>query len=149
MTLPMHQRNRRPADVARWDPFEELQQQIAQVFQDLPALRTGLAGEFVPLADVEETDDAFIVELELPGVRKEDVNIEVAGRRVLVTGERKEKERKGILRHQTRTVGRFHYEIMLPAEVDDDNVEASLREGVLTLRIPKPTADKPKRIDIR
>ena len=67
----------------------------------------------------------------------------------MVTGERKERERVGILRRRTRTVGRFHYEVLLPGEVDEEAVEASLHEGVLTVRVPKPLSERPRRIPVR
>ncbi len=57
---------------------------------------------------MEETDDAYLVEVELPGVKRDDISIEVAGRRLTVSRERKERQRTGILRRRTRTVGRFH-----------------------------------------
>jgi HSP20 family protein len=147
----------RPAEVVRWDPFEDLeqlQQQLAQVFPSWPRTPpwprgAGPDAEFAPLADVEETDDAYVIEIELAGVRKEDVNIELSGHRLAVTGERKEKERKGTLRRRTRTVGRFRYEIMLPGDIDDKKVEAHLDDGVLTVRVPKPNAERPKQITIK
>jgi HSP20 family protein len=148
----------RPAEIARWDPFEDLehlQHQLAQVFPNwarLPAWApAGTAGEteFAPLADVEETNDAFVVEIELAGVKKEDVNIEVSGHRLTVTGDRKERQREGTIRRRTRTVGLFRYEMILPVDVDDKKVEATLNDGVLTIRIPKNTAERPKRITIR
>lgn len=101
------------------------------------------------MADVEESDDAYLVEVELPGVKGDDIDVEVAGRRLTVSGERKERERVGILRRQTRTVGRFHYEVVLPGDVAEDEVEAGLNEGVLTIRIPKVAADRPKRIPVK
>ena len=72
---------------------------------------------FTPLADVEETDDAYIVEVELAGVKQEDVSVEVAGSHVTVSGERKERQRVGILRRRTRTVGRFRYDVDLPGQI--------------------------------
>ena len=108
----------------------------------------GWISEFVPLADVEETDDAFVVEMEMPGIKKEGVNVELSGRRLTVTGERKEREREGTLRRRTRTVGRFRYEIVLPSDVDDKNVEASLKDGELRIRIPKLAEERPKKINI-
>ena len=105
-------------------------------------------GAFTPLADVEETDDAYVAEIELPGIASDDLSVEVAGRRLTVTGERKEKERVGILRKRTRTVGRFHYEVLLPGEVDEENVQASLEAGVLTVRVPKPVSQRPRRIPV-
>lgn len=147
----------RPSEVARWDPFEDLeylQQQLAQIFPTWarmparPMTGSGTEAEFAPLADVEETNDAFVVEIELAGVNKDDINVEVSGRRLTVTGERKERRREGTLRRRTRTVGRFRYEMVLPIEVDDTKVEASLNEGVLSIRIPKGAAEKPKRVTV-
>jgi HSP20 family protein len=142
----------RPAELARWDPFQELQslqRQIAQVFQGWPGMNGGSEADFVPLADVEETDEAYVVELELPGVKKGDVQIEIAGRRLVVTGERKEKERKGVMRRRTRLVGRFRHEILLPGDVDESGVEATLNEGVLTIRVPKAAAERPRSITVK
>lgn len=103
---------------------------------------------FIPRADVEETDDAYLVELELPGVHKKEIDIAVAGRRLTVSGERKEKERVGLLRRRTRSVGRFHYEVVLPSPVDPDAVDATLDDGVLTVRVPKAAGQQPKRIEV-
>lgn len=110
----------------------------------------GVMGDaFVPLADVEETPEAYLVEIELPGVKKGDLDIEIAGRRLTVTGERKERQRRGILRTRERTVERFHYEVTLPGDVDESGIEANLDEGVLTVRAPKPKRDRPRRIEVR
>jgi HSP20 family protein len=149
MALPV----RRNSDaVTRWDPFAELDrinqrlQSYLEPWRDFPSL-TG--DGFTPLADVEEADDAYLVEVELPGIAKGDVSIEIAGRRLTVSGERKEKERVGILRRRTRSTGRFYYEVLLPGEVDDSGVEAYLEEGVLTVRVPKAASERPRRIEIR
>ena len=148
----------RTTEVARWDPFEDLEhlrEQLSQIFPSWPRLTdprrsgNGMDAEFIPLADVEETDDAYVVEMELPGVDKKDVNIELSGRRLTVTGERKEKEGKGTVRRRTRMVGRFRYEILLPGSVDDQSVDAQLNDGVLTIRIPMATAERPKQISIK
>jgi HSP20 family protein len=82
-------------------------------------------------------------------VRKEDISVEMSGRRLVVTGERKEKERKGILRRQTRTVGQFRYEVVLPGDVNDAGIEASLDHGVLSIRVPKADAERPRRITVQ
>jgi HSP20 family protein len=102
----------------------------------------------VPLADIEETEDAWVVEAELPGVNKKDINVDVRDSEVVVTGEIKEKERKGLLRRRTRPVGRFEYRVVLPGEVDADAIDASLDDGVLTIRIPKAEKARPRRIEI-
>lgn len=137
--------------MTRWDPFTEmdrLHQQLSGYLDSWRKLPGLLGAAFTPLADVEETDDAYVVEIELPGVKRDDVDIEVSDRRVTVHGERKEKQRVGILRRRERTVGRFHYEVNLPGKVDDEHVDAHLDEGVLTVRLPKPESERPRRIQI-
>lgn len=132
--------------------MELLQQQLSSL---VPRMTSGwgrgngeFRPEFIPLADVEETDDAYLVEMELPGVKKEDIQVELSGRRLSVKGERKEPERKGTLRRRVRTVGRFRYELMLPSDLDDKNVECSLKDGVLSVHIPKRAEERPKRISV-
>lgn len=104
---------------------------------------------FTPLADVEETDDAYVVDVELPGVHRGDIDVTLSGRLLSVTGQRKEKERVGILRRRTRVTGRFHYEVILPAADPDAEVTAGYDDGVLSVRVPKPEADRPRRIPVR
>jgi HSP20 family protein len=152
MAVPVRRANHNGNGVTGWDPVAEIERLNNQLgsyldsWRQLPGL---LDGVFTPVADVEETSDAYHVEIELPGVKQEDVDIEVAGRRVSVQGERKEKERVGILRKRERTVGRFRYEVTLPGDIDEDGVEAHLDEGVLTVWLPKPEAARPRRIQIR
>jgi HSP20 family protein len=102
----------------------------------LPGLMTEAVG-WSPPVDIEEQDDAYVIEAELPGVQKDDVNIELQSNELMVTGEIKEREREGILRKRTRRIGRFEYRVRLPEQVDSDNVEAKLNDGVLTIHVPK------------
>jgi HSP20 family protein len=102
----------------------------------LPGLMTEAVG-WSPPVDIEEQDDAYVIEAELPGVQKDDVNIELQSNELMITGEIKEREREGILRKRTRRIGRFEYRVRLPEQVDSDNVEAKLNDGVLTVRVPK------------
>ena len=137
MALPV----RRPqSEPNGWGPFAAVDR--------LGSPLMSLAGAFTPLADVEETDDAYLVEIELAGVRREDLTVEITGSRLTVTGERKERQRTGILRRRTRTVGRFHYEVDLPGQVEEDKVEADMHEGVLTVRLPKVAGDRRRRIAV-
>ena len=145
MALPVLSRNR---DLATWDPFRELDD-LADRVNSL--WETGFGGRFdrwAPLTDVEEHEDAYTVEIELPGVQRDDVDVQLLDRTVTVAGEVKEKERTGVLHRRTRRVGRFQYAVTLPGDVDADAVEASLREGVLTIRVPKSAEAKPRRIAI-
>jgi len=134
-----------------WDPLVELDHLNRQLAGYLDLWRTNttlLDGLFTPPADIEELDDAYLVDIELPGVAKQDLDIEIAGRRLTVRGERKEKERVGIIRRRERTVGNFQYEVTLPGNVDDDGIGANLDHGVLTVRVPKPASERPRRIEV-
>jgi HSP20 family protein len=106
-------------------------------------------GVWTPLMDIEETDDAWIVEAEVPGVKREDINVDIGDGELVVTGEIKERERTGILRRRTRRVGNFEFRVTLPQGTDPDNVSADLDNGILTIRIPKPQASRPRRIEVR
>ncbi len=150
MALPIRRSNGDRTETADWgapgQTGTERPGGILDPWRQLPNL---LGAGFIPLADVEETDEAYLVEIELPGVRREDVDIEIAGQRLSVRGERKEKERVGILRRRERTVGRFAYEVTLPGNAHEEAVEAHLNDGVLLVRIPKPERERPRRIEIR
>jgi HSP20 family protein len=141
-------------DAGNWAPLidmNRLSQQLSRLFDEEWSEFPFVSGEggFAPLADVEETDDAFLVEVDLPGVKKKDVKVEVEGRRLVVSGERKERQRIGLLRRQTRAWGNFRLEIVLPAEVDEDKVEAKIDEGVLHLRVPKSAAGHRRQIEVK
>ncbi|MDN3296404.1 Hsp20/alpha crystallin family protein [Streptomyces ficellus] len=148
MTLPV----RREQTGAVWDPFREfhdLYERMGQLWQSAVPGGGGLmAGTWAPLADLEETDDAYVVEVDLPGVKKEDITIELNAGELSVHGELKEKERTGVLRSRTRRTGQFDYRVMLPQDTDEEGVTAELSEGVLTVKIPKAEKAKPRRIEI-
>lgn len=151
MALPIRRGAETPAPAAGVDPMGELERLNRQLAGYLDLWRQNaslLDGLFRPPADVEETDDAYIVDIELPGVRKQDLDIEIAGRRLTVRGERKDKERVGILRRRERSVGGFQYEVTLPGNVDDDGIVANLDDGVLAVRVPKPPSERPRHITV-
>jgi HSP20 family protein len=141
----------------RGDPlaeFEQLQEQMGQIINSFLRGDQNLGGTsqapfWVPAADLEETDDGYVLELELPGVRKDDVNIELRDNEVRITGEIKQKERTGILRRQMRRVGQFQYVVALPGDIDPEQLEASLHDGVLTVRLGKAAASQPRQIEVR
>jgi HSP20 family protein len=150
MALPVRRRDTAPQPIQRWDPlreFQGLQEQLGQLMRaGAPNGDGGLP--FVPLVDIEETEDAWIVEAELPGVKPEDVNVELRGSELAISGEIKEREREGILRRRTRKTGEFDYHITLPGEADADQIEAKLHDGILSVRIAKPEQERPRRINV-
>ncbi|MEV6894753.1 Hsp20/alpha crystallin family protein [Kribbella sp. NPDC051137] len=151
MALPVRSAR---SDITRWDPaseFDRLSQQMSRLFEDqwaeVPSI---LRDGFTPLADLEETDDGYVLEVELPGVKKKNITIELDGRRLVISGERPEDEgRKGWLRRQTRSWGRFHYEVVLPDNVKQDGVEATLNDGVLRVTVPKGSAGQRRQIEVK
>ncbi|MBP8536062.1 Hsp20/alpha crystallin family protein [Streptomyces sp. MK37H] len=148
MTLPV----RRQQTGTVWDPFREfndLYQRMGQLWQSAVPGGGGLLGEaWAPLADLEETDDAYLLEVDLPGVKKDDITIELNAGELSVHGEIKEKERTGVLRHRTRRTGQFDYRVTLPQGTDAEHISAELAEGVLTVKVPKAEKARPGRIEI-
>lgn len=103
-----------------------------------------------PAADVRETEEAFIVEAELPGMKKEDVSVTFEDNTLTISGERKyEEETNGSqLRRVERSYGSFSRSFRLPREIDAENVEAAFTDGILTVTVPKTETVKPRMIEI-
>ena len=109
-----------------------------------------LAG-FAPAVDVSETSDEYRVSVELPGLSKDDVELTIDAGRLVVRGEKKSEEREekeNCLRVE-RSYGSFSRSIALPESVDQDAVEATFKEGVLTVRLPKTEKERGKRLEIK
>ena len=144
-----------PADPSPgWDPFAELDAWARRLghrpmMMRWPNLLFAFDGiDFTPLADIEETDTAWTIEVELPGVKKKDVDVETHGRTIVIFGERKEKERTGVLRQRRRVTGSFRYEVTLSGDFDADAIAAKLADGELTITVPKAEQDQPHKIKI-
>ena len=141
----------------RWEPLTELQQVTERMRRMLDQTFGGFGWPtplveregWSPLVDIEETDDAYVLEAELPGVKREDVNIELVGNDLVIDGEIKEREHKGTVRRRARRTGRFEYRVSLPAQVDPEKIEASLTEGVLTVRVPRSERAQRHRIELK
>jgi HSP20 family protein len=148
-TLP----ERRSGDSAeRWEPlgeFERIRRLLDQTFGGFALPTIAEVASWSPPVDIEERDDAYMIEAELPGVDRKDVNIDLVGNELTITGEIKEKEREGILRRRTRRIGRFEYRVVLPDQVDPENVEAQLKDGVLTVRAPKSQRAQRRRVEVK
>jgi HSP20 family protein len=149
---------RRPAAPQRWEPLSELEQMTERMRRVLDQTLGGFgwpspllaeAAGWSPLVDIEEQDDSYVLEAELPGVKREDVNIEVVGNELAITGEIKERERKGAVRRRTRRTGRFEYRVGLPDQVDAGKIDANLDQGVLTVRVPKSARAKRQKIEVK
>jgi len=123
--------------IVRWSPFQDLEameRRLRRLFED-----ANLAPLTVPNADVYETDDEFVVELEVPGFAEKELEIEVTDHMLRVTGERaetKEEEKKDFQLHE-RLEARFERRFTLPAEADMKKVTASFGKGVLEIHAAK------------
>ena len=147
--------------IVRWEPLRELnslQHEMNRLFNtvfDAPAGSVGGNGNtsprrWVPAMDLVETDDHFVLRADLPGMSQDDVKIELEDNVLTLSGERgaeHETNQEGYYRVE-RAYGNFSRSLTLPKGVDADAVSASFDRGVLEVRIPKPEAAKPKRIEI-
>jgi HSP20 family protein len=102
---------------------------------------------FTPLVDVHETEEEYLVKIDLPGVKSADVNVEVNDNVLSISGSRVADE-TGTAQLVERPFGTFTRTLTLPQGVDSDSIEAGYHDGVLELRIPKPAERKPKKITI-
>lgn len=102
---------------------------------------------FNPACELDEQDDHFLISVDLPGVSKDDVKVEVVDNRLVISGERKHEKKEG--RRTERSYGRFERSFALPTAIDSEKIEASYENGVLQLAIPKAESAKPKTIQIQ
>ena len=130
-----------------WNPFREWG--LGRLFEETPAERR--AFRWSPACEVAENDGSYVVTVELPGAKREDVQLEIHDDVLSIRGEKKsEREEKNEKRHYVeRSYGSFTRSFTLPANADADRIKASFKEGVLTVEIPKTEAAKPRVIDIK
>lgn len=130
-------------DMLRWDPFREM----APVFGQLPAFeRVG----FNPNFDVTETKDAFEFRADIPGVKKEEIEISAVGNRLQISGSRQseqESKTENVYSYE-RQYGSFSRSFTLPDGADLDHAKSELKDGVLTLIVPKKPGAQAKKIAI-
>ena len=107
--------------------------------------------EFSPNAEIEETENGYLVAVDIPGVKKENIHLEVTGNYLVITGERKSErdETKGSVHFTERSYGKFERAFELSSEVDSEKVEAAYQDGVLKVAIPKAEKAKKKQIQIK
>ena len=107
------------------------------------------SGVFTPEIDVLEEEDKFTIYVDVPGVPKDALSVELDGTRLVVRGERPEKRPpNATVRAAERSTGKFRREFQLPYQVDGEGVAASLDEGVLTVIIPRSSAGRPRKVEI-
>ena len=110
--------------------------------------RRPAAGVF-PLFNITETGEHYTIRAELPGIKSEDLELEATAKSVVISGKREAKAEEGARYHRKeRKAGKFSRVLALPAEIDPERVEAKMKNGVLTVKVSKADAVKPRRIAI-
>jgi HSP20 family protein len=144
-------------DLVRWEPFgglNRIQSRINDLFDETfgrsRAYSSATSAVWFPPVDVLESKDSYLIRAELPGMKKEDFNLEVKDGTLTLTGERKfEEPADGVEYHRVeRVAGKFVRSFSLPQTVKSDGIQASYRDGVLEVHIPKADEAKPKQIAI-
>lgn len=143
--------------IVRWDPFRNittLQDRINRLFEDAfphPAKSDDdMVCAWRPMVDIFESDDGIVIQVDLPGVTKENVSVEVKENVLTIQGERvadtATSEEKYYRRE--RTCGFFQRSFTLRESIPPDKIKASFKNGVLKIEIPKPDEDRPKQVTV-
>lgn len=141
--------------IVRWNPWQEmsvLQRQFDRLFDNTLVPATALESNFfrVPAAEIEETKDAIYLKLEVPGMEAKDIDVQVTENAVLISGERKSEtktEEKGITRSEFQ-YGKFRRVIPLSVRIQNTNVTAEYKDGILALTLPKTETEKNKVVKV-
>ncbi len=138
--------------IAKFDPFYSIRNEFEKSFFDFfsPTIRTKV-GYIEPEVDVLEKDENIIVKAQVPGIPKENINIEVNGNQLIIKGEHKqekEEKRENFYRQEIQ-YGSFYRIIDLPTEAEKQSATASLKDGELEIILKKSVVSSPKKIEIK
>jgi HSP20 family protein len=146
--------------IVRWEPFRELaalQNEMGRWmngFMGTGTLQPGNGGQqtatWLPAVDVWETENELVLSFDLPGIPEDQISVELDDTVLTVSGqrEREEKHTGDRFYRYERRFGTFQRSVTLPAGVNESDIRAIYRNGVLEVRVPKPEEQKPKRIEI-
>ena len=145
------------ANIVRFDPFEDLsrlQRDVNRLFED--NTRTGRGSEpastrtWAPPVDILEDQNEIVVKAELPGIKQDDIDIELTGETLTIRGERKleEAQRQENYVRVERAYGQFLRSFTIGVPVQNDAVRASYKDGLLEVHLPKSEATKPKKVKV-
>jgi HSP20 family protein len=137
-----------------YSPFREIetmQRQMNRLFDNLVGFtEDGYNTSFIPAAEIEETEQVLHLKLEVPGLEPKDLNVEVTADAVSISGERKSEtrtEENGMVRSEFR-YGKFQRVIPLPTRIQNNNVQAEYKDGILHLTLPKTEEEKNKVVKV-
>ncbi|MEW5742043.1 MAG: Hsp20/alpha crystallin family protein [Myxococcota bacterium] len=155
MAITLRRESQPKQEIQSWDPFREMQSLLR--FDPFREMRPFFGNytlpevTFNPAFEVKETKDSFIFKADIPGVKEPDLDVSVTGDRLVISGKREEekKEENETLYTWERSYGAFSRSFMLPQGVDTAHARAELKEGVLTLVLPKLPEVQPKKIAVK
>ncbi|MGW8302019.1 MAG: Hsp20/alpha crystallin family protein [Desulfobacterales bacterium] len=144
--------------IVKWDPFRDvatLQDRINRIFNESFGRTRDLDEEvslydWSPPVDIYETGDGIVLKVELPGVNKDDVSVEVKDNVLILKGERllDPKIKDEHYYRKERSFGKFNRSFSLQERIKPDLIKASFKDGVLTVAIPRPEEEKPKQVTV-
>ena len=141
--------------VTRFDPFAELKRLEDRIFNAYPTVapkNDGSISSFAPTVNTREDDNAYYIEVDLPGVKKEDINVDISDGMLTISGERKFKneiKEENYYKIES-SFGKFERSFRLPEDIDVENINAENKNGVLEITLPKvKKEDKKKKIEIK
>ena len=144
-------------ELVRWDQVDgvnRIQSRINELFEDTfgrpRAQQTAATGAWCPPVDILESKDSYLIRVELPGMKREDLKTEVNEGVLTLSGERhQEKPANGVEYHRAeRVAGKFSRSFYLPQTVKHDGIKATYRDGILEVQVPKADEAKPRQIAI-
>jgi len=145
-------------NLVKWDPFRELEdvsKRLNRIFGQPPARAEAgnemlAVADWAPSVDISETESAYLIKGEIPGVKKEDVKISIQDGMLTIQGEHKqEREEKGKKFHRVEcSYGSFMRSFRVPDDADEGKVKAEFKDGMLNITLPKSAKAKPKAINV-
>jgi len=145
-------------NLVKWDPFRELEDvtnRLNRIFgQPLARSESGqnmlAVADWAPSVDISETDSAYLIKGEIPGVKKEDVKVTIQDGMLTIQGERRqEKEEKGKKFHRIEcSYGSFARSFRVPSDADENSVKAEFKDGMLNVTLAKSEKAKPKSVNV-
>jgi HSP20 family protein len=138
-----------------WRPLSDFHREMDELLDNFwvsPAIKTQTdsSSQWRPACDVEEAEEHFLVTMELAGIPKEEVKLEVVDNQLLISGERQQKIRnkENGQWYTERSYGKFQRTFALPTGINTDQIEANYQDGILRIIVPKAEVAKPKQIKI-
>lgn len=143
-----------PRDLMPWSPWREMmnmRETIDRFFDEPFSSRLAVQGSFQPSVGIRETDKELVVEVDLPGVKEEDIDVQIEDDKLVIRGERKysSEVKKEDYYHMESSYGSFSRTIGLPSYVDASRAEAEVKDGILEVKVPKVQEKKSKKIEVK